>query len=113
MRQKKVFQGHITGAYPDLTGIEIDCFGKFVFGFSRMLQRSAFARRAIWEMVCKEQHMAGGQRRMSMVLWDTFTGSAPYRDVLLRTFHPAFWGRLLWEMVAANRGVHARAGGES
>jgi hypothetical protein len=35
---------------------------------------------------------------MSRVLWDTFTGSAPYANVLLRTMHPAFWVRLLWEI---------------
>jgi CRP-like cAMP-binding protein len=35
---------------------------------------------------------------MSTVLWDTFTGSAPYRDVFMRTLHPAFWLRLLWDI---------------
>lgn len=83
-----------------------NAIGRVVFFVSRLLQRYGFARRAIWEMVCKEQRMAGGQRRMSAVLWDTFTGSAPYGDVLLRTFHPAFWGRLVWELVAANRSVY-------
>jgi flavin-dependent dehydrogenase len=84
-----------------------NAIGRFVFSVSRLLQRYGFARRAIWQMVCKEQRVAGGRRRMSAVLWDTFTGSAPYGDVLLRTFHPAFWGRLLYELVAANRGVYA------
>jgi hypothetical protein len=81
--------------------------GTLVFSLSHLLQRFAFARRGMWHMVCKEQRLSGGQRRMSMVLWDTFTGSAPYAHVLLRTFHPAFWGRLLWELVAAN--LHAPA----
>ncbi|HEX9120885.1 MAG TPA: hypothetical protein VF840_10140 [Terriglobales bacterium] len=80
--------------------------GRFVFWISRLLQGAAFARRAIWRMVCDEQRLSGGQRRMSMVLWDTFTGSAPYRHVLLRALHPGFWGRLLWNFVAANRGVY-------
>jgi CRP-like cAMP-binding protein len=31
------------------------------------------------------------------VLWDTFTGSAPYGDVFLRSLHPMFLGRMLWE----------------
>jgi hypothetical protein len=37
---------------------------------------------------------------MSTVLWDTFTGSAPYRDIFLRTLHPGFLGVFLWEIVA-------------
>jgi hypothetical protein len=34
---------------------------------------------------------------MSDVLWDTFTGSAPYGDVFRRSLHPVFLGRLLYE----------------
>jgi len=37
---------------------------------------------------------------MSTVLWDTFTGSAPYGSVLLRTLHPAFLSRFAREMLA-------------
>lgn len=107
-----VFRGISAGDFdrgygPVCAHIDRDnAIGRFVFFVSRVLQRHAFARRAIWQMVCKEQRMAGGQRRMSAVLWDTFTGSAPYADVLLRTFHPAFWGRLLWEMYSATRSVY-------
>jgi len=32
---------------------------------------------------------------MSTVLWDTFTGSAPYTDVFMRTLSPAFLYRFL------------------
>jgi CRP-like cAMP-binding protein len=42
-----------------------------------------------------EQQATGRQRRMSKVLWDIFTGSAPYREVFLRCLHPGIWGRLL------------------
>ena len=35
---------------------------------------------------------------MSMVLWDMFTGSAPYREILLRTLHPVFLARFLWNV---------------
>ncbi len=34
---------------------------------------------------------------MSMVLWDTFTGSAAYWDIFLRALHPFFLARLLLE----------------
>ena len=33
---------------------------------------------------------------MSTVLWDMFTGSATYREIVQRTLHPAFLGRLMW-----------------
>jgi hypothetical protein len=35
-------------------------------------------------------------QRMSTALWDLFTGSAPYREVLLRMAHPFFLSRLVW-----------------
>jgi hypothetical protein len=74
--------------------------GKLVFAVTRQIQRQKFLRRGLWRMVSGEQDKEGGHRRMSMVLWDTFTGSAPYRDVFLRSLHPSFLGRLLWEVVA-------------
>jgi hypothetical protein len=39
---------------------------------------------------------------MSSVLWDVFTGSAPYKDVLVRSFHPGFMAKLTWNLVAGN-----------
>jgi hypothetical protein len=75
--------------------------GKFVFAVTRLIQNNRIARAALWQMVSEEQRIDGARRRMSVVLWDTFTGSAPYRDVLLRTFHPAFWTRFLWNILRA------------
>lgn len=37
---------------------------------------------------------------LKLALWDMFTGSAPYREVFMRMFHPFFWCRLLWSMAA-------------
>ncbi len=76
--------------------------GRIVFAVTRQIQERQFLRRGVWRMVAAEQQEAGGRRRMSMVLWDTFTGSAPYRSVFLRSLHPAFLGRLLWETVAGS-----------
>ncbi len=36
---------------------------------------------------------------MSTVLWDTFTGSAPYRDIFYRTLKPTFWGNFFWKTI--------------
>jgi hypothetical protein len=39
---------------------------------------------------------------MSGVLWDLFSGSASYTNVFLRTLHPAYFGSLIWNLVAGN-----------
>jgi hypothetical protein len=74
--------------------------GKLMFAFTRLIQVCRFLRVGILRMVAREQQQAGGQRRMSMVLWDMFTGSAPYGNVFVRTLHPCYWGRLVWESLA-------------
>ena len=72
--------------------------GKVIFTVTRLIQKARFARTGVLRMTTAEQQgRGGGQLRMSGVLWDTFTGSAPYRDVFLRTLHPLFLGRLLYE----------------
>lgn len=72
--------------------------GKVIFAFAHQIQRRRFARRGLLRMVSGEQEQEGGQRRMSMVLWETFTGSAPYGQVFRRAVHPLFLGRLLWNI---------------
>ena len=76
--------------------------GKLVFFVSRLIQQRRYARRGMWRMVSQEQGVGGGARRMSSVLWDTFTGSAPYGSVLRRTMHPAFIGSLAWNILREN-----------
>jgi len=75
--------------------------GKLIFAFTRQVQRLAFSKRGILRMVAREQSQKGGTSRMSGVLWDTFTGSATYRDIFLRTLMPGFLGGLTWQMAAA------------
>ena len=72
--------------------------GKLIFFVVNKIQKSRLARRAILRTVLLEQNKKKGPRRMSLALWDMFTGSAPYREVFRRMFHPFFWGRLLWSM---------------
>jgi flavin-dependent dehydrogenase len=64
--------------------------GRFIFRVTRGLQKTRRGRAAILRMVADEQRKDGGWRRMSLVLWNVFTGSEPYRQILLRTVHPAF-----------------------
>ncbi len=55
-------------------------------------------RRGVLLNVLREQRAEGSSKRLSMVFWDTFSGSAHYRDVFLRTLHPYFLGRFLWDI---------------
>jgi flavin-dependent dehydrogenase len=75
--------------------------GKLIFGVTHLLQHSRLGRRGLLRMILGEQTAEGRPPRMSGVLWDTFTGSAPYRDVLKRTLDPRFLGRLLLAMGTA------------
>ncbi|MGE5327043.1 MAG: NAD(P)/FAD-dependent oxidoreductase [Deltaproteobacteria bacterium] len=91
---------------PTCRSLAIDnAIGKFIFAFTRQIQKRRFARRGVWRMVTQEQLNQGAHRHMSMVLWDVFTGSATYRDILLRTLHPSFLGGFLWHMVGGRRAV--------
>jgi flavin-dependent dehydrogenase len=75
--------------------------GKVIFWTTHLIQNSKLGRRGLLRMVSREQTAAGSRRRMSGVLWDTFTGSAPYRDVFRRTIDPRFVGTLLFQTGAA------------
>jgi flavin-dependent dehydrogenase len=72
--------------------------GKLIFLVTREIQRRQFERRGVLRMVDKEQKNLLPHQRMSTVLWDTFTGSAPYREILVRTLHPGFLLRFGWEI---------------
>jgi len=74
--------------------------GRLIFMVTREIQRRRCHRIGLLRMVAHEQSRAQGSRPMSSVLWDVFTGSAPYRDVLLRTMHPRFWAPFLGDIAA-------------
>lgn len=76
--------------------------GKFVFAVATVVQKARFARRGVLRMTMREQADETGPRRMSGVLWDLFSGSASYTNVFLRTLHPAYIGKLTWNLVAGN-----------
>ncbi|MBF0342010.1 MAG: hypothetical protein HQL95_13765, partial [Magnetococcales bacterium] len=81
---------------PVVEGIDKDNrIGGFIFGLTQFYQKYLFLRRGMVHMVRHEAGMSGERRDMSRVLWDTFTGSATYREILWRTLHPRFLVRLL------------------
>ncbi|MFQ6102445.1 MAG: cyclic nucleotide-binding domain-containing protein [Anaerolineae bacterium] len=86
--------------WPACKTIETDnTIGKLIFFIADQIKQRRFARRALLRMVVGEQKKAGRLRRMSMIQWDMYTGSASYRDIFLRTLHPAFWLRFGWDML--------------
>ena len=88
---------------PTCRAINLDnAIGKVIFTVSHLFQKWRFSRRAILRMTTKEQQGDAAGRHMSSVLWDIFSGSAPYREVLVRTFHPGFLTGLVASLVAGN-----------
>jgi flavin-dependent dehydrogenase len=75
--------------------------GKLMFVVTEQIQSRRFARKAVLHMTEREQTKAGEERKMSTVLWDMFTGSAPYREIFIRTLKPSFWLRLVGELSRA------------
>jgi hypothetical protein len=79
-----------------------NAIGKIIFTVTTLIQNVRTSRKGVLRMTAEEQEGRSTQRRMSSVLWDTFTGSAPYRDVFQRSMHPLFLGRLAYETVAGH-----------
>ena len=75
--------------------------GKFIFVVVSRIQKLRFVRNAMLRMILSEQAKAGGQRRMSAIQWDMYTGSGSYKDIFVSMLHPAFWLRLLYDMVVS------------
>jgi len=83
--------------------------GKINFMVTKVIQKLRFTRRALLRMTSIEQQgQHGAERRMSMVLWDMFTGSAPYLDIFKRTLHPKFLGVFIWYIALAFFGIDQR-----
>jgi hypothetical protein len=92
----EVFRKHF---WPACKAIDTDnAIGKIIFAFTTVFKHSRISRRAIFRMTSREQQREGG-RHMSAVLWNMFTGSSPYREIFLRTFHPGFIAGLVWNLV--------------
>ncbi len=96
---KPDFERHYWPACKKLRGD--NSIGRLTFAIAHHVQKIQFFRRAMLSMTRTEQDSAGEHRRMSMVLWDLFTGSASYREIFLRTLHPAFIARFMWNLAAA------------
>lgn len=79
-----------------------NAIGRAVFQGSHLFQRFRFTRRALLRMTRREQQSATSARRLSGILWDVFSGSAPYTDIMVRGCHPGFLAGLAGNLLAAN-----------
>lgn len=75
--------------------------GKLIFMVTTIIQKSSILKKGLFRMVVKEQQKENQKRKMSSVLWDTFTGSAAYAGILLRTVNPIVLLTLFWNIIIA------------
>lgn len=89
--------------WPACRSLDVDnTIARFIFGVTHLIQRTRVLRRGVVRMTRQEQQHPGGAKPMSSVLWDVFTGSAPYREVLARTLNPVFPLSLAWNVAAGS-----------
>lgn len=75
-----------------------NAIGKITFFITSLIQKFRFSRRAVLKMTLNEQLNPGKYQPMSMVMWDMFTGSAPYKEIFLRTLNPIFLVKMFWHI---------------
>ena len=85
---------------PVCTNLERDnVLGKFIFSVTGIIQKSHLLKSAMLGLVIKEQGKKNQNRRMSSVLWDTFTGSAAYKNIFLRFMNPLLLIPFIWSII--------------
>jgi len=71
--------------------------GRYAFVLTRVAQRTSLMRRAILAITRAEQER-GWRPRLSGILWDMFSGSAPYGDIFRRMMDPVLIARGVFVM---------------
>ena len=90
--------------WPTCRGIAHDnAIGKVIFGTTTLFKMSKISRRGILRMASREQATPGAAPHMSSLLWNMFTGSAPYKEILRGTLHPGFLGSMAINLAAGVR----------
>lgn len=82
--------------------------GKFIFAATKLIQKSSVLKRGVLGLIGREQ-MKGREHerslavgKLSSALWDTFTGSAGYRNILKRFLDPQLIAGLIGSTVYEN-----------
>jgi flavin-dependent dehydrogenase len=71
-----------------------NAIGRVMFGTTTIFKRFRFLRHVMYRMAAREQAVASRKPHMSTLLWNMFTGSAPYTEILQGAMHPGFIGNL-------------------
>ncbi len=77
-----------------------NAIGRVMFGTTDVFKRFRFLRQVMYRMAAREQSVAKLKPHMSALLWNMFTGSAPYTEILQGTMHPGFVGNFAWNFLA-------------
>jgi len=86
-----VGESHFRKNYmPDYRGLITDNrFGRYLFWFTDLFREHRFMTSAMLRVVKKEARDPGdGNRILSSILWDMFTGNERYKDVFYRAVNP-------------------------
>jgi len=76
-----------------------NAIGAVMFATTGIFKRFRFLRRIMYSMAAREQAIANRKPHMSSMLWNMFTGSAPYTEILLNAMHPGFFGHFGWNLI--------------
>ena len=79
--------------------------GQLAFLLTRLARRVRPIRRVILRITAAEQSRPNDAGRLSRILWDMFTGSAPYTDIFRRMFDPVLVARAVWSFPGALLGL--------
>jgi flavin-dependent dehydrogenase len=77
--------------------------GKVMFATNAIMKNSRLTRRAMLTMAQREQARSKAKPHMSSLLWNMFTGSAPYVEMFRGTLRPGFIYNLLLSVAASFR----------
>lgn len=96
---REAFEQHFWPACKSI--VNDNSVGKVMFATNTVFKHSRMTRRAMLRMAQKEQLRPGAKPHMSSLLWNMFTGSAPYTEMFRGTFHPGFIAHLILNLGAA------------
>jgi len=71
--------------------------GRLIFSISYLIRKIPFTREAVFYITSREQK-TNRAKRMSIIFWDLFTGSASYSSIFLRCLNPLFLFNFLWNI---------------
>jgi hypothetical protein len=103
------YEKHYWPTYRSIAGD--NRYGLFIFRVVHWIKAIRPLLKGTLLMAAREQRNPRHAKRMSVVFWDMFTGSAPYREIFLRTLSPRFIASLAWQSARATVGA-GRTGGD-